>query len=290
MACMRSLFLVAVSLATGACASTLNATEAAVPTGSTTEVVSTVVLVSEVQWEQLNPARGDKSPRAANLWGDRNSAGPTGFLVKFVDGFESPPHIHNVSYRGVVIDGLIHNDEPSAAHKWMPRGSFWTQPKGAVHITAAKRSDNLAYIEIDDGPYLVHPAQKAFDSGEKPMNVDGSNIVWSEPTGGAGAHRIAVAFPWGPHQAGVTKGTLVRIPAATIAKMRGDGPRIRAVVIQGLPSLRDHEAGTATTMAPGSLLTSTGRGAEHLFSCGEEVDCILYLRTEGSVELLPHCP
>ncbi len=39
------------------------------------------VLTSEVKWEQLNPARGDKSPKAGTLWGDRNGTGPTGFLV-----------------------------------------------------------------------------------------------------------------------------------------------------------------------------------------------------------------
>ncbi len=56
-----------------------------------------VVLASEVEWEQLNPARGDASPQAGTLWGDRKGSGPTSFLLKPVDGFESPPHIHTVS-------------------------------------------------------------------------------------------------------------------------------------------------------------------------------------------------
>ena len=137
---------------------------------------STVVLTSEVTWEQLNPARGDESPKAATLWGDRNGEGPTGFLFAPVDGFESPPHAHNVSYRGVVIRGLVHNDDPNADEMWMPTGSFWTQPKGGVHITAAKGTDILAYIEIDEGPYLVLAVDKAFDS------EDLSLIHISEPT------------------------------------------------------------------------------------------------------------
>ena len=78
------------------------------------EPTNEVILASEVKWEQLNPARGDKSPKAATLWGDRKGSVPTGFLVKFMDGFSSPPHIHNVSYCGVVISGLIHNDDPNA--------------------------------------------------------------------------------------------------------------------------------------------------------------------------------
>ncbi|MEL6593749.1 MAG: DUF4437 domain-containing protein [Bacteroidota bacterium] len=51
-----------------------------------------LTLASEVQWEDLNPARGDKSPKAATLWGDRRgNAEATGFLLKPIDGFQSPP-------------------------------------------------------------------------------------------------------------------------------------------------------------------------------------------------------
>lgn len=89
---------------------------------------SRVVSESDVKWGPLNPARGDKGPKAGNLWGDRTGSGPSGFLVRFADGFASPPHIHNVSYRGVVIDGLVHNDDPNADDMWMPAGSFWTPP------------------------------------------------------------------------------------------------------------------------------------------------------------------
>ena len=42
-----------------------------------------VVLAAEVEWEQLN-FRGDKSPMAGTLWGDRKATVPTGFLAKFV--------------------------------------------------------------------------------------------------------------------------------------------------------------------------------------------------------------
>ncbi|MEM9806584.1 MAG: DUF4437 domain-containing protein [Cyanobacteria bacterium P01_D01_bin.56] len=34
---------------------------------------SEVVAISEIEWSPLNPARGDASPRAADLWGDRTS-------------------------------------------------------------------------------------------------------------------------------------------------------------------------------------------------------------------------
>ncbi|MGB1038277.1 MAG: DUF4437 domain-containing protein, partial [Bacteroidia bacterium] len=64
-----------------------------------------VILSSEIVWEKLNPARGDQSPQAGTIWGDRKGTEATGFLAKFVDGFSSPPHIHNVTYRAVVIKG-----------------------------------------------------------------------------------------------------------------------------------------------------------------------------------------
>lgn len=83
-------------------------------------------------------------------------------------GFESPPHIHNITYRGVVIEGVMHNDDPTAAKMWMPPGSFWTQPAGEDHTTAADGETNLIYLEIDSGPYLVKPSAEQFDNGERP--------------------------------------------------------------------------------------------------------------------------
>ena len=183
--------------------------------------VSEVVLKSDVQWGPLNPARGDQSPKAGKLWGDRTGSGPSGFLVEFVKGFSSPPHIHNVTYRGVVISGLLHNDDPSAKSMWMPTGSFWTQPAGEAHITAAEGRRNLAYIEIEEGPYLVRPAEEAFDNGERPVNVNKSNIVWldasnmvwiDQPKTSVSINSPKVAFLWGNPQDDQLNGTLIKLP------------------------------------------------------------------------------
>ena len=70
-----------------------------------------LVLASEVEWEPLNPVRGDISSQAGALWGDRGAALPTGFLTGFVDGFSLPPHIHNATQRAVVISGHIHSGD-----------------------------------------------------------------------------------------------------------------------------------------------------------------------------------
>ncbi|MEM7434791.1 MAG: DUF4437 domain-containing protein [Myxococcota bacterium] len=235
-----------------------------------------VVLASDVEWEQLNPARGDMSPRAGTLWGDRRGTEPTGFLLRPIDGFESPPHIHNISYRGVVIRGVIHNDDPDADEMWMPAGSFWTQPKGAVHITAAKGTDTLAYIEIEEGPYLVRPPEEAFETPERPVNVDQSNIVWV-PVDGA-----EVAFLWGAPFDGELHGTLVKLPGGFSGTIGGHGSPFRAVVIQGRPDFGQ----SRTTLEPGSYFSSEG-ATPHEIVCNTAEACVLYLRASGRVAIAP---
>jgi hypothetical protein len=251
-----------------------------------------IVPVSDVHWEPLNPARGDKSPRAATLWGDRKADVPTGFLVEFADGFSSPPHIHNVSYRGVVISGSVHNDDPDAAHLWMPAASFWTQPQGEVHITAAQGSRNLAYIEIDSGPYLVMPPEEAYDSGERPINVDASNLVWldasearprdaaSAPPNGDGAQ---VAWLWGSPRGTALRGALIKLPAGFTGTLSSDGSSFRGVVIAGRLDLQVSESDTRT-LAPGSYWGTEG-ASTHPMTSAADAATILYVRTDGGVEV-----
>lgn len=249
----------------------------------TAESTNEIILASEIKWEQLNPARGDKSPKAGTLWGDRKGSVPTGFLVKFVGGFSSPPHIHNVTYRAVVIGGGIHNDDPDAADMWMPAGSFWTQPKGEIHITAAKGNTNVALVEIDKGPYLVLPTAEAFDSGERPINMDASNIVWVDPPGlSTSANGPKVAYLWGNLNDGQSNGTFVKLPAGFSGKIHSQGSIFRAVVIKGQPK---YLGADDKTLDPGSYFGSKG-GTVHQVSskAGEEV--IIYVRTDGKYDII----
>ena len=284
---MRRFLSLALALALSACISLQVASSSTAPKAAT-EPNSNVVLRSEVKWEPLNPARGDKSPMAGTLWGDRTSSGPSGFLVQFVDGFSSPPHIHNITYRGVVISGTIHNDDPNANKMWLPKGSFWTQPAGGVHITAAEGSNNLAYIEIEEGPYLVLPTEKAFSSDDKPINVDPSNIVWVDQPGiPASKNGPKVAFLWGNPQDGQLNGTLVKLPAGFTGKIRSHGSTFRAVVIQGQPQYQaPSETNVKTLVPPGSYFTSKGESVHQVSSkAGEE--SIIYVRTDGKFDVIP---
>ncbi len=250
-----------------------------------------IVLKSDVQWGPLNPARGDQSPKAGQLWGDRTGSGPSGFLVEFVGGFSSPPHIHNVTYRGMVIRGLIHNDDPDANKMWLPAGSFWTQPAGEVHVTAANDRNNLAYIEIEEGPYLVHPADKAFDNGERPVNLDQSNLVWLNASNitwvdqserPASANGAKVAFLWGSPQDGQLNGTLVKLPTGFTGEIQSHGSTFGAVVIQGQPS---HRSDKTNTLEPGSYFGSEGE-AVHKVSCDATEECVIYVRAQGKYDVV----
>jgi hypothetical protein len=254
-----------------------------------------IVPKSEVEWTHLNPKRGDLAPMAGTLWGDRNSKGATGFLLKPADGFESPPHTHNVSYRGVVIRGAIHNDDPNAANMWMPPGSFWTQPKGHTHITAAKGKDALAYVEIEQGPYLVLPTEQAFDSGERPLNVDSSNIVWlgkqdlkwidlADTPDSATSPKIA--FLWGKTEAGQLNGTFVKLPAGFKGTIKSHGTTFRAVVIQGQPGYHLPGEKEPKPLEPGSYFSAEGE-AMHRISLNLGEDGILYVRTNGKFQVIP---
>ena len=101
-----------------------------------------VVKRSNVDFIPLNPLRGDLSPKSGKLWGNIRKDLSSGMLVTFADGFQSPPHIHNITYRAVVIDGAVHNDDPTAKKMWMGPGSFWTQPLGESHITGGERQEH----------------------------------------------------------------------------------------------------------------------------------------------------
>ncbi|GAA5217148.1 DUF4437 domain-containing protein [Corallincola platygyrae] len=278
--------LVAVLAITGC-----NATSAPIEkSSSATETRYEMVLKSEVNWEHLNPARGDKSPSAGTLWGDRNGRQATGYLLKPTDGFSSPPHIHNVSYRGVVISGLIHNDDPDAAKMWMPAGSFWTQPKGEVHVTAAKGDNTLAYIEIEEGPYLVWPAIQAFDNGERPVNVDQSNIVWLDGSTinwlphNDSENKLEIAYLWGEPNGDQHYGALIKLPAGFNGKLVSEGESLRAIVIKGQPEYQSPDQQQSNNLTPGSYFGADG-SSEHKISSNSTTETILYLRTNKMLRI-----
>ncbi|CAH9049380.1 hypothetical protein PSECIP111854_00013 [Pseudoalteromonas sp. CIP111854] len=246
---------------------------------------SNVVLAENIKWGYLNPLRGDKSPRAAELWGDRSKNVATGMLVNFKQGFSSPPHIHNISYRGIVIDGLLHNDDPAAKEMWMPQGSFWTQPAGENHITAASGQSNLIYLEIDSGPYLVKPSAESFDNGQSPLNIHYGNLTWlnaSDATFMEVAKGAKITPLWGSSEQGQLGGALLKLSAGFNGTLQVDAQEFRAVVIKGSVKYESSESRDIQQLSTGSYFDSVGK-FKHNVALSKE--SLIYIRTNGRYRL-----
>lgn len=239
-----------------------------------------VMSADEVQWGYLNPLRGVLSPGAADLWGDRTTGSATGMLVRFKKGFESPPHIHNITYRGVVIEGRMHNDDPTAAKMWMPPGSFWTQPAGEDHTTAADGETNLIYLEIDSGPYLVKPSDEQFDNSERPLNLHADNVVWLENSDlhTINADNVQVTHVWG--STAEMGGAMIKLDAGFAGELKTEAAEFRAVVIGGEVSYDARDLDESKLLDAGSYIESTG-GYTHQPENHSDHEAILYIRTNS---------
>jgi len=245
------------------------------------QTASKVVAANDIEWGYLNPLRGNKSPGAADLWGDRTKNTATGMLVRFNKGFESPPHIHNITYRGIVIEGAMHNDDPSAEKMWMPAVSFWTQPAGENHTTTANGSTNLIYLEIDSGPYLVQPSSKHFDNGERPLNLHKNNLVWLNDgeLHDINATGVSSTYLWG--NTADMNGSMVKLPAGFKGTIGTQASEFRAVVIAGEVDYQSVEVTSPVSLNAGSYVESTGIFNHQLVNKSQQ-ETIIYIRTNSA--------
>lgn len=278
---MKKHILVALVVSCSACVS------AQTPKTDATISTNEVVTTQDIEWGWLNPLRGDKSPAAGKLWGDRTKNEPSGFLVKFNKGFSSPPHIHNVTYRGLVIEGLVHNDDEKAEETWLPAGSFWQQPAGEAHITAASGKANMAYIEIQEGPYLVKPITEAFDNGERPVNIDKTNLVWlnaSDITWVKDNSGVQTTFLWGSHKEGELNASLLKLPAAFKGKITNWSPNFKAVIIQGRITHQVAKEERVDMLDAGTYFGAAKNSVHKIDS--KELESIIYIRSNGKFEVV----
>ena len=257
------------------------------PTTDHTKSKNEVVTTDQINWGWLNPLRGNKSPAAGQLWGDRTDTLASGFLVKFKKGFSSPPHIHNVTYRGIVIKGLLHNDDENAEKQWLPAGSFWVQPAGEAHITAADAEENLAYIEIEEGPYLVKPTEEAFDNGERPVNVDENHLVWlnsNDINWVANDSKVETAFLWGEHKDNQLRASLIKLPAGFEGNITNLSANFRAVVIRGTMAHQMKSSKFINLLEAGSYFGAK-KDVTHTITVKDDEEAILYIRSNGDFEI-----
>jgi quercetin dioxygenase-like cupin family protein len=278
----------------------LSACDTQSPNAYTPEQIASVVVMTpdQVSYQPLNPARAETSPKAGVLWGDIRKDVPSGVILKFAEGFSSPPHIHNITYRAIVIDGEIHNDDPDAANMWMDPGTFWTQPAGEVHITSARPGvGGTGFLEILEGPYLVQPGDKAFDNGERPLNLVSSNMIWMSADEmnwiqggndemnwiqvGNSTRGPKATLLWGNLSDGELSGSMIKLPQGYKADLSTNNGDLKAVVIQG-DILHSVESVTEQNELSSGGYFASAEGVSHSLKCEAKSECIIYIRTQGS--------
>ncbi len=184
----------------------------------------------------------------------------------------------------MVIKGSIHNDDPEAEHMWMKPGSFWTQPQGASHITSAKGDENITLVEIDKGPYLVKPIEEAVDNGERPINLDASNVVWLnhiKTSWVAPKSTAELSFLWDDQR---SIGLFVKLPIKYKGTIKTDGTTLHSVVIQGKLHYTLPQNQETKVLDAGSSFSATDK-AIHTISNNSKMEIILYVRTNGTIKV-----
>ncbi len=111
-----------------------------------------LVPVSELEWVT--------NPRGASFaypW--KVEGGSHGDLARFSAGFDTGPHTHSASYRGVVIAGVLMNPaEGESTSSRLPPGSSWYVAGGIVHSTKCVSDDCVFYVH-QEAPFDFNPVR-----------------------------------------------------------------------------------------------------------------------------------
>jgi uncharacterized protein YaiE (UPF0345 family) len=151
----------------------------------------------------------------------------------------------------------------------------------------------MAYIEIEEGPYLVRPIDKAFDSGERPVNVDVSNLVWldastttwiEQTTNKTSSSSPKITFLWESPLNKNLKGVMVKLPTGFEGKIEHNGDDFRAVVIQGQVKYTLPNNKGVKTLDPGSYFSTAGKSYHSIASQGNK-ESLIYIRTNGKLRI-----
>lgn len=154
----------------------------------------------------------------------------------------------------------------------------------------------MAFLEIQEGPYLVKPSEEAFDRGERPINVDASNIVWltAATTNWIEARKDItnpskgpeLTFLWGQPHNDQDVGSLIRLPAGFSGSIQSKSSEFRAVIIDGKTKVQLAGETDTRTLTPGSYFGSTGE-ATHQISSTDGDGCVIYVRNKGMFKVTP---
>ena len=108
---------------------------------------------SELEW--VTNARG-----ASFSYPWKEEGGRHGDVVRFPAGFDSGPHTHTASYRGVVIEGVLMNPvERESTSVRLPARSTWFVAGGAVHSTKCVSEEDCVFYVHQEADFDFKPIQ-----------------------------------------------------------------------------------------------------------------------------------
>ncbi|WP_256451672.1 DUF4437 domain-containing protein [Lutibacter sp. A64] len=143
----------------------------------------------------------------------------------------------------------------------------------------------MAFLDIQEGPYLVKPTSEAFDNGERPINVDKTNMVWlnaNDIEWVATKSNVATAFLWGSHEKNQLRATLLKLPAGFNGKIKNLNPNFRTVVISGSIIHQFSKKEAKNKLAPGSYF-GVKQNKTSTISAAKET--IIYIRSNGKFKV-----
>ncbi len=130
---------------------------------------------------------------------------------------------------------------------------------------------------------MLNLLRKHFDNGERPINVDASNMVWlNSKTANwiAPESNAELGFLWEDSD---SKGLFVKLPKTFNGTIEADGTVLHSVVIQGLLKYTLPQDQETKTLDVGSYFGATSEAIHTMSSVDHEV--ILYIRTNGSIKI-----
>ncbi len=123
--------------------------------GSRAEDGRSVVLSPAADLEWVTNERGVSF---SHPWKEDN--GRHGDVIRFPAGFDSGPHTHTATYRGVVIQGVLMNPpEGQTTSVRLPPGSTWFVAGGVVHSTKCISDQECLFYIHQEAPFDFIPVR-----------------------------------------------------------------------------------------------------------------------------------
>ncbi len=144
----------------------------------------------------------------------------------------------------------------------------------------------MAFLDIQEGPYLVKPTSEAFDNGERPVNVDKTNIVWlnaKDIEWISNKSKVQTAFLWGSHKDNQLRATLLKLPAGFKGKIKNLSQNFRAVVISGGISHQFSKKEDKKKLNAPSYFGAEENGTSIISA---EKETVLYIRSNGKCKVI----